>query len=111
MLRSLATLVRYRGLVQTLVVRDLKARYRGSVLGFFWSFINPMLQLAIYSFVFTVVMPGIHSAKPTDTISWCFSDPWRYHIWPVRSEEKNGVCPGSTPKSPSAPGSATSSTS
>ena len=36
-----------------LVARDLKARYRGSVLGFFWSFVNPLLLLLIYTFVFT----------------------------------------------------------
>jgi len=38
---NLRTLVRYRGLIQSLVARELKARYRGSVLGFLWSFINP----------------------------------------------------------------------
>ena len=38
-------LFRYRGLIQSLVARELKARYRGSVLGFFWSFINPLLLL------------------------------------------------------------------
>jgi ABC-type polysaccharide/polyol phosphate export permease len=60
MFHNLAALVRYRGLIQTLVARDLKARYRGSVLGFFWSFINPLLYLLIYTFVFTIVLPGIH---------------------------------------------------
>ncbi len=45
MLHNLAQLVRYRGLIQSLVARELKARYRGSVLGFFWSFINPLLLL------------------------------------------------------------------
>ena len=34
---SLANLIRYRGLVQSLVARELKARYRGSVLGFVWT--------------------------------------------------------------------------
>ncbi|MDH3743868.1 MAG: ABC transporter permease [Acidobacteriota bacterium] len=48
-------LLRYRGLLATLVVRELKARYRGSVLGFFWSLVNPLLMLAVYSFVFTVI--------------------------------------------------------
>ena len=50
---NLARLFRYRGLIQSLVARELKARYRGSVLGFFWSFINPLLLLLVYSFVFT----------------------------------------------------------
>jgi len=47
MLHNLAQLPRYRGLIQSLVARELKARYRGSVLGFFWSFINPLLLLLI----------------------------------------------------------------
>ena len=48
MLHNLRQLLRYRGLIQSLVARELKARYRGSVLGFFWSFINPLLLLLIY---------------------------------------------------------------
>jgi ABC-type polysaccharide/polyol phosphate export permease len=56
-LRNLLNLLRYRVLIGSLVVRELKARYRGSVLGFLWSFINPLLQLLIYWFVFVYVMP------------------------------------------------------
>lgn len=58
MFRNLAALHRYRVLVGSLVVRELKARYRGSVLGFLWSFINPLLQLLIYWFVFSYIMPA-----------------------------------------------------
>ena len=58
MLSNLAKLFRYRGLIQSLVARELKARYRGSVLGFLWSFINPLLLLGIYSFIFTTIMPN-----------------------------------------------------
>ena len=39
---------------QSLVSRELKARYRGSVLGFFWSFVNPLLLLLTYTLVFSV---------------------------------------------------------
>ena len=56
MFRNLATLARYRGLIQSLVARDLKARYRGSFLGFFWSFINPLMLLLVYSFVFNYIL-------------------------------------------------------
>lgn len=56
MLQNLAQLVRYRALVQSLVARELKARYRASVLGFFWSFVNPLLLLLVYSFVFAYVL-------------------------------------------------------
>jgi len=56
MWHNLGQLFKYRGLVQSLVARDLKARYRGSVLGFFWSFVNPLLLLTIYNFVFTYLL-------------------------------------------------------
>src|SRR6476660_1863469 len=80
MLRNLRALFRYRGLIQTLVVRDLKARYRGSVLGFFWSFINPLLLLLIYSFVFTVVLPGTHpkELEPYALFMFCGILPWTW---------------------------------
>jgi len=54
-LRSARELVRFRGLLGTLTARELKARYRGSVLGFLWSLANPLLQLAVYTFVFGLV--------------------------------------------------------
>lgn len=52
---SAAQLFRFRGLLVTLTAREIKARYRGSVLGFFWSLVNPLLLLAVYSFVFGFV--------------------------------------------------------
>jgi lipopolysaccharide transport system permease protein len=80
MLQNLAALFRYRGLIQTLVARDLKARYRGSVLGFFWSFINPLLLLLIYSFVFTTVLPGLHppEMEPYALFMFCGILPWTW---------------------------------
>ena len=46
----------YREMIFSLVRRDLKGRYKGSALGFFWTFLNPLLQLAVYTFVFSVIM-------------------------------------------------------
>jgi ABC-type polysaccharide/polyol phosphate export permease len=73
-------LFRYRGLIQTLVVRDLKARYRGSALGFFWSFFNPLLLLLIYTFVFTKVIPGSHQQEmePYALFMFCGILPWTW---------------------------------
>jgi lipopolysaccharide transport system permease protein len=80
MLHNLANLRKYRGLIQSLVVRELKARYRGSVLGFFWSFVNPLLLLLIYSFVFSVVLPGTHPAdiEPYALFMFCGILPWTW---------------------------------
>src|ERR1700742_4942931 len=80
MLRNLARLFRYRGLIQSLVARELKARYRGSVLGFLWSFINPLLLLSIYSFVFAVILPDTHSnaVDPYALFMFCGILPWTW---------------------------------
>ena len=51
----LQELVQYRELVRNLVVRDLKVRYRNSVLGFLWSLVNPLLTMAVFTVVFTVL--------------------------------------------------------
>lgn len=58
MLKNLAGLWRHRALASVLVSRELKARYRGSVLGFFWSLLNPLLMLAVYTVVFAFIFPG-----------------------------------------------------
>jgi lipopolysaccharide transport system permease protein len=80
MFHNLANLLKFRGLIQSLVVRELKARYRGSVLGFFWSFVNPLLLLLIYTFVFTVVLPGTHPAEiePYALFMFCGILPWTW---------------------------------
>lgn len=79
MLHNLAALVRYRGLIQSLVARELKARYRGSVLGFFWSFINPLFLLLIYSFVFKYIL--LQRAEGIDNYElflFCGILPWTW---------------------------------
>jgi len=63
----------------SLVARELKARYRGSVLGFLWSFINPLLLLLIYSFVFTTVMPNTtEGVQPYQLFMFCGILPWNW---------------------------------
>ncbi|WP_334538305.1 ABC transporter permease [Bradyrhizobium sp. AZCC 2230] len=54
-LKMLISLWRNRSLMRALVHREVVGRYRGSVMGLFWSFFNPVLMLLIYTFVFSVV--------------------------------------------------------
>lgn len=54
----ITSLYRQRALLAVLVSRDLKARYRGTFLGYLWSLLNPLLLLAVYSLVFTFVIPA-----------------------------------------------------
>lgn len=51
----LASLVANRGLIASLVRREVVGRYRGSTLGLLWSILNPVLMLAVYTFVFSEV--------------------------------------------------------
>lgn len=49
-------LYKYREMLRNLIYRDLRGRYKGTVLGFIWTFINPLLQLIVYSIVFSTFM-------------------------------------------------------
>lgn len=49
-------LFRYREMFTGLVSREVRARYKGSALGFLWSLLNPMLMMVVYSLVFSVYM-------------------------------------------------------
>ena len=51
-------LYRHRELLASLVSRDLKARYRGTVFGFLWSLGNPLLTTLVLTLVFAVFMRG-----------------------------------------------------
>ena len=63
MFRLARSIFRYRSLLATLTSRELKARYRGSVLGYMWSLANPLLLLSVYTFVFSQIF------EPRDDVS------------------------------------------
>ena len=46
---------KHRQLIKKMAWREVVGRYKGSVMGILWSFINPVLMLAVYTFVFSVV--------------------------------------------------------
>ena len=46
----------YREMIASLIKRDINGKYKGSVLGFFWTFLNPLLQLGVYTLVFSTIM-------------------------------------------------------
>ncbi|HSR53961.1 MAG TPA: ABC transporter permease [Acidobacteriota bacterium] len=68
-------LFRYRELLQRLIAKDLKVKYRGSYLGFFWSLLNPLSLVVVYSVVLRYVM-GVREISPllvvTGIIPWVF---------------------------------------
>jgi lipopolysaccharide transport system permease protein len=70
---NLNGLWKFRVLIQNLVSRELKARYRGTVLGFFWSFFNPLLLMTVYTVVFGFII------RPRDPAF--DGSPWRYALY------------------------------
>jgi homopolymeric O-antigen transport system permease protein len=54
----MSSLILYRELIRNLVLKDLKLKYRDSVLGFLWSLANPLLLILVYSFVFGHMLRG-----------------------------------------------------
>ena len=57
-MKHLREIYDYRQMIFSLVRKELRGRYKGSALGFLWTFINPLLQLLVYTFVFSIVMPN-----------------------------------------------------
>lgn len=64
MLRLASSLNRHQRLLRDFVRRDLLARYVGSSMGFFWSVIFPLVNLAVYMFVFRTVLTVRWEASP-----------------------------------------------
>ena len=56
MVEQIKEIFKYREMIRMLVRRDLRGRYKNSVLGFLWTFLNPLLQLGVYTIVFSVIM-------------------------------------------------------
>ena len=54
--QSVREIFNYREMINAFIRRDLRGRYKGSVLGFLWTFINTILQLCVYSIVFSVIL-------------------------------------------------------
>lgn len=54
--KSIAALLRFRELMILLVARDLKVRYKRSILGMVWTLLSPLLQMLVYTLVFSRIM-------------------------------------------------------
>lgn len=56
MISKIKEIYEYREMIASMIRRDLRGRYKASVLGFLWTFLNPLFQLFIYTMVFSVIM-------------------------------------------------------
>lgn len=60
-------LILHRHLIFQMTKREVIGRYRGSVLGLLWSFLNPLMMLSVYTFVFSVVFKSRWGISPPGT--------------------------------------------
>ena len=76
LLQHIRNFIRYRFLLQELVLRDIKLKYRRSVLGILWSLLNPLLTMAVISVVFSQLfrfnVPNYHIYVLTGLVLFSF---------------------------------------
>ncbi len=66
----MTSILQYRGLIRNFVARDISSKYVGSLLGLYWSVINPLVTLLIYIVVFGVIL---NVRLPGETDIWSFA--------------------------------------
>lgn len=80
----LVSIYAYRYLLSNLVLRDVKLRYKNSILGFLWSLVNPMLLMLVFTMVFTVMLPNL-SVPKYPVFVMCGVLPWNFFSTAVMS--------------------------
>lgn len=76
MIKNLIELIKYREFLKNLVLKDLKVRYKRSVLGFFWTMLNPLLMMIILTIVFSTIMR--FDVKNFSIFLLCGILPWNF---------------------------------
>ena len=78
MIGHVKEILAYMDMVKSLVKRDLRGKYKGSILGFLWTFINPLCQIIVYIIVFSVIvrtnLDKFYVYVITGMIPWFFFD-------------------------------------
>ena len=67
-------IISYSDMIGSLVKKDLRGKYKGSVLGFLWTFINPLCQIIVYTIVFSVIVRSNLDKFYVYMIPWLFFD-------------------------------------
>ncbi|MFN2226801.1 MAG: ABC transporter permease [Anaerolineae bacterium] len=84
MIARIRELIQYRELMKNLVVRDLKVRYKNSILGVLWSLLNPLLMTLVFTVVFTVMLPA-DNVENYPVFFMCGFLPWSFMASSVTS--------------------------
>ncbi len=78
MIKHIKEIFMYIDMIENLVRRDLRGKYKGSLLGFLWTFINPLCQMIVYIIVFSVIvrtdLERFYAYVIVGMIPWLFFD-------------------------------------
>jgi len=78
MMSRIREIFSYSDMIGSLVQRELRGKYKGSLLGFLWTFINPLCQIVVYTIVFSVILHSdleqFYLYVITGMIPWLFFD-------------------------------------
>lgn len=86
-------LIQYRELVYNLTLKELKARYKNSILGFVWSLLNPLGMMLVFTVVFGLLMPNAQ-IKNYPIFLLCGLLPWNFFTSGVMSSIHSVVSNG-----------------
>jgi lipopolysaccharide transport system permease protein len=76
MITILKKFISSKELLWNLVVKELKIRYKNSILGFFWALLNPLLMMIVFTIVFSVLMKGSIRIEHYPLFLLCGYLPW-----------------------------------
>lgn len=68
----------YKYLLFQLTLREIKGRYKQSIIGYFWVILNPLMQLLVYSFVFSIIFRFPLNNIPYPIFLFAGLLPWIY---------------------------------
>jgi lipopolysaccharide transport system permease protein len=77
-LLTIRGVIEYRELLLSLVIRDVKARYKQSFLGVIWAILNPLAMMLVLSFVFTRFIEVPTEGLPYPVFLYCGLLPWNF---------------------------------
>jgi lipopolysaccharide transport system permease protein len=75
---GLADLIHYRDLLLTLTIHRVKVRYKQSLLGIAWAILQPLLLMAVYTIIFSVVAKVPHEGAPYAVFVYAALLPWTF---------------------------------
>lgn len=70
--------ISYKYLLYQLTIREIKARYKQSIIGYVWIIFNPLIQLLVYSFVFSIIFKFPTGGIPYSIFLFIGLLPWIY---------------------------------